>query len=313
MSQRGECMAVFRALALAGVCLALGSVTGSASDPGWHDGRGISQGRDGPRRLGRRRPSRRDPTRVRARIPGGVDGRVASSSRPTSARASMASGRKPSPSPGASLTTSRRVTGPRVSPCRGGASWPRSTGGRGEAGRFPWIEPAGHRAISAARRRWPRPSSPRRGRPTAQGWTEVSDTYQAPSRATQAIVELHLRWAPDSEVRWSGVSLTETSPRRRGRCGWRPSTSGPAAARRRRTTAGCTSRSSPRRPAEGRPGRARRDAHLRRPGQVVPRRRRTDPRPVHRIFRPAGEAAQPLHRARPARARRRTWSTTSRC
>ncbi len=44
------------------------------------------------------------------------------------------------------------------------------------------------------------------------GWTEVSDTYQAPSRATQVIVELHLRWAPPgSEVRWSNVALTETS------------------------------------------------------------------------------------------------------
>ena len=46
-----------------------------------------------------------------------------------------------------------------------------------------------------------------------QGWTEVSDTYRAPARASRAIVELHLRWAPpDSTVRWSGVSLTETSP-----------------------------------------------------------------------------------------------------
>ena len=45
-----------------------------------------------------------------------------------------------------------------------------------------------------------------------QGWTEVSDTYQAPSRASQATVELHLRWAPLGEVRWSGVSLAETGP-----------------------------------------------------------------------------------------------------
>jgi predicted amidohydrolase len=45
-----------------------------------------------------------------------------------------------------------------------------------------------------------------------QGWTEVSDTYQAPARATQAVVELHLRWAPGGEVRWSRVSLTETNP-----------------------------------------------------------------------------------------------------
>ena len=46
----------------------------------------------------------------------------------------------------------------------------------------------------------------------ARGWTEVSDTYQAPSRASRAIVELHLRWSPDSTVRWSGVSMSEASP-----------------------------------------------------------------------------------------------------
>ena len=45
----------------------------------------------------------------------------------------------------------------------------------------------------------------------ARGWTELSDTYQAPTRATQALVELHLRWAPRALVEWSGVSLTETS------------------------------------------------------------------------------------------------------
>jgi predicted amidohydrolase len=41
------------------------------------------------------------------------------------------------------------------------------------------------------------------------GWTEISDTYKAPARATHAIVELHLRWAPHGEVRWGGVTLTE--------------------------------------------------------------------------------------------------------
>ncbi len=44
------------------------------------------------------------------------------------------------------------------------------------------------------------------------GWTEVADTFQAPRRATQAVVELHLRWSPRSEVRWSGVALTESPP-----------------------------------------------------------------------------------------------------
>jgi predicted amidohydrolase len=46
-----------------------------------------------------------------------------------------------------------------------------------------------------------------------QGWTEVSDTYQAPTKATQAVVELHLRWGPPgAEVRWGGVALAEAEP-----------------------------------------------------------------------------------------------------
>jgi len=46
----------------------------------------------------------------------------------------------------------------------------------------------------------------------ADGWTEVSDTYQAPARATQVTVELHLQWAANAEVRWAKVALTETTP-----------------------------------------------------------------------------------------------------
>jgi predicted amidohydrolase len=42
------------------------------------------------------------------------------------------------------------------------------------------------------------------------GWTEISETYRAPSKASQAIVELHLRWSASSEVRWGAVALTET-------------------------------------------------------------------------------------------------------
>jgi predicted amidohydrolase len=45
-----------------------------------------------------------------------------------------------------------------------------------------------------------------------RGWTEVSETYRAPSRATQAIVELHLRWAANAEVSWGGISVKEVSP-----------------------------------------------------------------------------------------------------
>ena len=43
------------------------------------------------------------------------------------------------------------------------------------------------------------------------GWTKVSDTYRVPSRATQAVVELHLRWAKGGEARWRDVSLAETT------------------------------------------------------------------------------------------------------
>jgi predicted amidohydrolase len=45
-----------------------------------------------------------------------------------------------------------------------------------------------------------------------EGWTEVSGTYPAPARVAQAVVELHLRWAANAEVRWGGVALTETDP-----------------------------------------------------------------------------------------------------
>lgn len=46
----------------------------------------------------------------------------------------------------------------------------------------------------------------------ADGWTEVSDVYLAPSKATRAIVELHLRWTVRSKVEWSNVALTESAP-----------------------------------------------------------------------------------------------------
>ncbi len=44
----------------------------------------------------------------------------------------------------------------------------------------------------------------------ARGWTEVSDIYQAPPQATQAVVELHLQWAPAGKVEWSDVTLSQT-------------------------------------------------------------------------------------------------------
>jgi predicted amidohydrolase len=43
----------------------------------------------------------------------------------------------------------------------------------------------------------------------AAGWAEMSGTYRAPAKATRAVVELHLQWSPNSEVRWGEVALTE--------------------------------------------------------------------------------------------------------
>ncbi|MEQ1853390.1 MAG: carbon-nitrogen hydrolase family protein, partial [Chthoniobacteraceae bacterium] len=42
------------------------------------------------------------------------------------------------------------------------------------------------------------------------GWTEVSGTYRAPSRATRAVVELEFRWAANSKLEWSRVTFAET-------------------------------------------------------------------------------------------------------
>jgi predicted amidohydrolase len=68
------------------------------------------------------------------------------------------------------------------------------------------------------------------------GWAEVSDIYQAPPRATRAVVELHLLWAPGGRVEWADVSVTEVpapAPRlvRLAAVHFRPSGRSPAANR----------------------------------------------------------------------------------
>ena len=55
---------------------------------------------------------------------------------------------------------------------------------------------------------------PAEGPARSDGWTELCGTYCAPTGATRAIVELHLQWAPNAEVRWSEVSLVEVDPPR---------------------------------------------------------------------------------------------------
>lgn len=45
----------------------------------------------------------------------------------------------------------------------------------------------------------------------AHGWCRVSGTFRAPSRAVQALVELHLQWAPGGTATYADVRFAETS------------------------------------------------------------------------------------------------------
>jgi predicted amidohydrolase len=56
------------------------------------------------------------------------------------------------------------------------------------------------------------PENPIERGATADGWTELAGTYRAPAKATQAVVELFLQWAPHGRVEWSAVSLEESAP-----------------------------------------------------------------------------------------------------
>lgn len=46
----------------------------------------------------------------------------------------------------------------------------------------------------------------------AEGWTELAALYRAPAAARQAVIELHLQWAPEGRVDWSGIDLREAPP-----------------------------------------------------------------------------------------------------
>ena len=48
-----------------------------------------------------------------------------------------------------------------------------------------------------------------------EGWTELTGTYLVPSKAKQAVIELHLRWVKNGRVDWTNLSLkpVEYQPR----------------------------------------------------------------------------------------------------
>ena len=54
------------------------------------------------------------------------------------------------------------------------------------------------------------PEYPIDGATNAQGWTAVGGIYKTPSKATRAIVELHLQWAPKGRVEWNGATFAKT-------------------------------------------------------------------------------------------------------
>jgi predicted amidohydrolase len=56
------------------------------------------------------------------------------------------------------------------------------------------------------------PEHPVDGKTSADGWTTVSGVYRVPSKASRAVVELHLQWAPGGRVEWSDVTLEKTDP-----------------------------------------------------------------------------------------------------
>ncbi len=54
-----------------------------------------------------------------------------------------------------------------------------------------------------------RPEYPADGETDANGWTQIAGEYQAPPLATQAALELHLRWSPGGVVRFGQVTFRE--------------------------------------------------------------------------------------------------------
>lgn len=63
------------------------------------------------------------------------------------------------------------------------------------------------------------PEYPEETEPGADGWAEFHGVYRVPSKATKAIIELTLRWAPNAQVEWAEVSLKpiEAAPPRKAR------------------------------------------------------------------------------------------------
>jgi predicted amidohydrolase len=56
------------------------------------------------------------------------------------------------------------------------------------------------------------PDYPNDGSTDPEGWTELSGIYNAPPKTATALLELHLRWAQNAQVKWSDVLLEQVEP-----------------------------------------------------------------------------------------------------
>ncbi len=54
------------------------------------------------------------------------------------------------------------------------------------------------------------PEYPKDGQTDAEGWTTVGGVYRSPSKATHAIVELHLQWAAGGRVEWNQATFEKS-------------------------------------------------------------------------------------------------------
>lgn len=81
------------------------------------------------------------------------------------------------------------------------------------AGKAVLADPPAGREGEAGPKPLAEPEHPLDGPADADGWTSVAGVYRAPTKATRAVVELHLQWAPRGRVAWSEVTFSETSPR----------------------------------------------------------------------------------------------------
>ena len=54
------------------------------------------------------------------------------------------------------------------------------------------------------------PEHPKDGATDSHGWTTVVGVYRVPTKATRAVVELHLQWAPDGIAEWSDIEFAPT-------------------------------------------------------------------------------------------------------